>query len=41
MLHFLAEDDMRGHGVVAWELQYLMGSPGFGLPQEETCLAYA
>lgn len=38
---FLAEQDTQGHSVVAWKWQRLMGSPGFGLPQEQTCLAHA
>lgn len=41
VLHFLAEQDARGHGVVAWEPQRFVGSPRFGLPQEKTCLARA
>lgn len=37
----LAEQDARGHDVVAWEPRCLVGSPGLGLPQEQTCLSHA
>lgn len=41
MPRFLAEQDTQGHSMMAGEWQCLVGTPGFGLPQEQTCLAHA